>query len=269
MSKSPAVRPVQDPSRTHVFFAPLSAFFFMLARPRLIGIALIPSLINIALFAMIVMLSNWLLITPLVDRIAFRWEAAESFLRLYLRIVLTALSLLVAALVCYLLVIPIGAPFCDKLSELVEKEMLAHRPHLIAPSSTFTQGVYHSVRDAFRRVAVVIPVVVFVFLLGWVPIIGPPLALTLSFLFNALFLAMDGYSYAMDRRFQTFPEKWRYLSANRRIWVPYGFALAIIALIPCNIIWLPLVSSVAATRLYCERLLERDSSQEAERVIGE
>lgn len=265
MSNLPAVPPAQEPSRTHVFFAPLSALFFMLARPRLIGIALLPMLLNLLLFSLIVTLSNWLVITPLVEWVALRWEAAESFLRLYLRVVLTALSVIVAALVCYLLVIPIGAPFCDKLSELVEKEMLAKRPDLLAPPSTFTQGVYHSVRDAFRRVVFVVPMVVFIFMLGWLPLIGPPLALMLSFLFNALFLAMDGYSYAMDRRFQSFPEKWRYLSGNRRIWVPYGFALAMIALIPCNIIWLPLVSSVAATRLYCERLLERGPTVPAPR----
>jgi CysZ protein len=239
-----------------VFLAPLGSIGFVLARPRLLGLAILPTMINIAIFAGVYTLADWLLVSPVAA-----WEptgiaAVDAVFSVVARLVLSVGALLLGALVFFALVIPLNAPFCDLISESVERELLRGRPELIAPSQPLGISIRHSIRDALRRVMFVAPIYAVLLVVGFVPLIGALVAGTVGFCLNGLFLALDGYSYPLDRRLMPFQKKWRLLSANRRIWVPLAAGLAMLLLIPCNILWLPLLSSTAATRVYCRHLLE-------------
>ncbi len=239
----------------HVFFSPLSAIFFLFVRPKVFLLAAAPVVINIFILAMIYTFLDQLLTEPLLEWIEIGSPTWDSILSWTVAILMGVMIFFISAVAGYFLMIPIGAPFCDLIAEEVEKEMLASQPHLLAPPQTIVDGIIHAILDAGRRVLYILPILIITFTISFIPGIGPLIAVAVGFVSSSLFLAIDGYSYVMDRRSMKFQHKWLYLKNNNDIWVPLGMCVGLLAFIPCNLVWLPVLSTIAATRLYCERLM--------------
>lgn len=232
---------------------PFSSILFLLRRPRLLGLCIIPAVINVLLFVGILWgFSEWITgplagpPAPPNDKLMELWRAVGQ-------VILTLVALVLASVSVYALAIPIGAPFMDEVSARIEEELLADHPDLIA-RIPLMEGIRHALFEALRRVVWQIPAAVFIFILGFVPIIGAPIAFFLGWFYASLFFLVDAFSYAMDRRKMTFRAKLRWLNAHRRDWLGMGTSIAVLLLIPCNVFWLPTLASVAATRVWCARL---------------
>jgi len=164
-----------------------------------------------------------------------------------------------SAAIAYLLFAVVSAPFNDFLTERVEGELLAAHPHLQAPPVSIPTAIGHALRDALLRLCIAGPLVVLAFLLGFIPLIGPLLAGFVSLVNGVTFLSVDAYSYSMDRRRIRLGGKLEWLRARRDRWLPLGVGMAMFAAVPCSLLLLPMLGSVAATRLFCEALIAEDS----------
>ena len=247
--------PAKAPPSSKAFFAPFSAIPFILKRPALLGLSILPITMNLVLFIAMAALADQFISQPMADKVQLDTQWLESILAPLVRFLLTFLLLILSALLAFLLIIPISAPFADLISERIEKEILPEDSPLRAPEQGIIAGALHALKDASQRIIFVLPIILLIFLIGFVPLVGGPIAAVLGFLNSALFLAIDAYSYSMDRRSLSLPGKWRYLRSHRTIWFPLGAGLSLFLLIPCNVIFLPFLSAVAGTRLYCEALI--------------
>ncbi|MCC6547467.1 EI24 domain-containing protein [Candidatus Sumerlaeota bacterium] len=248
----------QQRSRIRLFFFSLASIPYLLARPRLLALALAPLLINLVVFVSVCTLLTNFFVIPWFQGHDQMTTSTERILDVVMAFLvgtfLIASILVCAAAISFLLIIPLGAPFCSIIAERIEAEMLATRPQLLA-SLGFWPSVRHSLFEALRRILFVLPLYVILFAIAWVPVIGTITAAVLGFLANAMFLSLDGFSYSLDCRMVPFQQKREFLKENRGTWLPFGVGLATLALIPCNIFWLPILSCVGATRLYCEKRL--------------
>ncbi len=268
-STSPNWKP---PHPVELLAEPLFAVGFLLARPRLLLYAILPIVLNILAFLLVSYLLNAYLGGWVVGMIDFETGWLDATLEWISRVLLFLVFLVLSGLISFLLIIPLSAPFADMISESIEHEMFRERPDLIVPSQPLVAGAWHALLDALRRVLFVLPLTVLVFLTGLVPFIGAPIALVAGYIINSMFLALDAYSYSLDRRYVTFPRKWKFLSNNREIWLPLGFGLALLLVIPCNLVFLPFISATAGTRMYCRRLLAnppRQTNLAQSRAAGE
>lgn len=244
-------------STTALFFFALASIPFLLRRPRLLLLAIVPIVINALLFVTLMVVLNWFVTLPLVGTRGEEEPWMETYAAFITATISIFFTLVISLFVTFVLIIPVSAPFCDMISERIERELLAERPELIV-TTPFKRAVLHAITEAVKRLAAFVPILLLILLLGFFPVIGPPTAALLGLFSNAVFLSLDAFSYPMDRRLMTFGQKREFLRGNRRLWLPLGLGMAAMLIVPCNVLFLPLLSSVAATRLYCERLLREN-----------
>ncbi len=245
---------ISPPSFLRVLLSPIGSIGFLLVRPRLLAVALIPAALSLAILAAMLTIGVQGLVLPLGGWVEERWDLPRE-LALLAQTLAFFLLLVLSGIVSYLLVIPVSAPFCSFIVEEIEEELLATAPELIPPRERWYLGVLHSLREAFRRIGIIIPIYIGIFGLNLLPIIGTPLSAGLMFANNIMFLSLNAYSSILDRRKMTIPQKLRWMAWRKRLSVPLGLGLALLILIPCNVFWLPVLSAVAAARLYCEQAL--------------
>jgi len=233
------------------FWAPLQAVPFILARPRLLLLATTPLVINLMLFLAVATLLSVFVGTELSDRFFPGQGKFSGVARTIMDLLLTVVIVLCSAFVAFLLISPVAAPFNDLISERVEKELLADRPDLAVPERPWTHNMRHAVFETLQRVFISLPIFIVTVAVGLVPFCGPPLALLIIFLNAMYFLAVDAYSYSLDRRGVKLRGKFRYLGERKPLWYGLGTGLTVILVIPCNLLFLPMIAAVAGTRLYC------------------
>ncbi len=251
------------------FFSPLGSIGFLMMRPHLMMLAIVPVVLNLLIFLILVWLGFQYGVAPGTSMIDTRWDWLDPILHYMSAIALSLLVLMLSGLIAFLLIIPIGAPFHDYISDRIERSLLKDHPHLQAPSLTITEGIIHAIKEGVRRVSAELPLILVVFVVSWVPVIGTAIAVTISFFTAAYFLPVDAFSYSMDRRGFSLKQKIGWLRGHRAIWRPFGAGLGLLVLVPCNIIWFPPLAAVAATRMYCETLILEDEEQRGREFIEE
>lgn len=248
------------PAAPEAATAALRAIPFLLTRPKLLGLALLPILINVLVFAIVVAV-GWSFAPDLqADETS---SALWAFIVSFGRYAMMAAVLVLASLLSVVLVIPLAAPFIDLMSEQIEHELLRNHPELRADSPTILAGMVHALKEGLRRVAIQLPLALTIFLIGFFPCLGGPTAAVLAFVNAALFLPLDAFSYSMDRRRLTLRQKLAWLRSHQGFWMAFGSGLAILLFIPCSILWFPTLAGVAATRLYCRALMEGTAGEKS------
>lgn len=235
---------------------------FLLKRPRLVGLCAIPWAINLVVVLPIVavVMANvvypWLVgLVPLPEGKSIRW-ILETFVRAFLA--LAAIG--VGAAIFMVAAIVIGAPFHDRLGELIERELLASRPELLAPSIPLRRQMLHAVGEAARRVLVAIPLMGLALGMALIPGVGTMASALFNWWLASTFLALDAFSMPMDRRGLRMPDKLAWLRANRGY--AFGFGLPM-TIVPCAFFLMPPVAAAAASVAYCERLLATETQSPA------
>ena len=239
--------------------APLRAIPYLLVRPALLGLAVVPVVITA-----LVLVGMFFFFRDLFpfDDTADHFADAQGFWNQFLAYLLTlsgiAFPLLLSAMVGYLLAAPIAAPFNDRISELIEREELRDHPTLLPAPLPWKESLFNLVRDVLQRFLIAVPLTFGAIALSIFPVIGPLAATLLTFFTTGFFYAVDSFSFSLDRRRMSLLQKLRWLSARRRLSVPFGITLGLLLTIPCNVLWLPTVATVAATRMLCRRLIEEE-----------
>jgi CysZ protein len=242
-------------SRREAMLAPLAALPFILVRPKLLLLALTPLLINFFLFLGVASLLTFY-VGPQISEWIFPGTGVTSgILRSISDLALTAALLIGSAFLAFILISPVSAPFNDLISERVERELLRDHPELIVEGLPWTHNMRHAALDTLERLFITLPIFLITFTVGIIPFCGPPTAAVIGFCNAMFFLAVDAYSYSLDRRGVKLRGKFGYLNQRRPVWVGLGTGLALFLLIPCNILFLPMLGAVAGTRLYCREVL--------------
>ncbi|MBN1516726.1 EI24 domain-containing protein [Candidatus Sumerlaeota bacterium] len=235
--------------------APARAVHYLLRNPRLMKYILLPLLINLALMPLVF----WL-----IWHYASGWafgglDAAKDYawwldILIFLGKTLLALvTVAVSALIFLALALALGAPFHSWLSERIEKDLLAARPELICiPNRTLWEDAWISVTGSVKRLILAIPAVILGFALGFIPVVGPVIAAAFNITCVVLFLALDSFTYPLERRDTPVRRRVKWVLRNYRYALGFGLPFF---LIPCAFFVVPPLSAVAATREYCELLL--------------
>lgn len=239
-----------------VFLSPLLSIPFLLLRPKLLVLAVAPVLINFIIFVLAVLALRRFLAQPILDVIRSWWGIGGTLAAVG-EIILLVVVVILSGLLTFLPIAPISSPFNDLITERIERELFADKPELLPPPQALSRSVIHSIRDAIARLGFYVPILLFTLLVGLLPVFGPPIAALIGFFNAVMFLSLDAYSYPLDRREMNFNAKLHFLNQHRRIWLPLGFGLAMLLAIPCSIVILPILGSVAATRQYC-RAMKRE-----------
>ncbi len=250
----------EEPTFFRVFLSPFRAIFFILFRPRLFLLCLCPSVLNILLFIFFVILGMNLLSRPIYDAIMGMGDSRViSFSASFAWILVTTGIMIVGGFLAVLFLAPVSAPFMDKLGERIELEYFRGFPELKATPTTFREGVFHSIKEALRRISIAGPAALFFFMFAFIPFIGKLISLTLTFTNAVIFLPVDSYSTALDRRNLTLAQKLKFLKAHKKEWLPLGLGLALILFIPTAFVWYPSLATVSGTRLYCEIMIREQN----------
>jgi CysZ protein len=232
---------------------PLASIGYLVARPRLWRWVLIPFVLNVVLFVSLAVTVSQVIVLPLVEWMKGYLSWLDGVMGLIVVGIMMLFAMLALGLVSFFLFSLIASPFNDFLSEDIEREYFGEEnERLIADSLPLLQSILHSLKEALVRLSVVAPLLMIGFLAGFIPIIGPMIAGGAALANGVIFLSVDGYSYSLDRRGYKLRAKLAWLRAHPGEWLPFGLGLALLFLIPCNALFMPMLSAVAATRLYCE-----------------
>lgn len=235
--------------------APFRALDYLFRNLYLLKYILIPLLINLALMPLVFWLlwyvaAGWLFGELDADKNYAWWADTLIFLG---KALLALVTMAASALIFLGLALALGAPFHSWLSERVEKEMLAGRPELIRiPNRTLWEDAWISVSGSLKRLSLAIPTLVLGLSLVLVPAFGPMLAAGFNMVCASLFLALDSFTYPLERRDIPVRQRVRWVLRSYRY--ALGFGLPFL-LVPCALFVVPPLSALAATREYCELLL--------------
>lgn len=236
--------------------------FRLLASDRTVRrLATIPFLINVVLFMVGVPIAIWQVLR-LVDGWLGEWSGAGEIVAVVLKIV-AVIAVVFASLLLFALIGSIVAgPFSGPLSEAVEKVERERRglPPLPPESRGILTDVRRGVLYAIGRLLVFILIYPFIFLVNFIPVVGPPLHAALAFLYAAFVLSVDFSDPILDRKLDTFRRKLRYILDRKPTYLGFGAGAFGLMFVPfLNLMMIP-VCVVAATILYVEGEAEGDAN---------
>ncbi len=239
---------------------------YLIARPHYLAVCAAPWALNLIVVGPIVAILLKFLVYDWVvgwapDQDVWWATAIEVALRIFILPTLFAVWVVVFLLMSMV----VGAPFHDKLGELIEQEEFAGRPDLLAPSMPLWVGVRHALVEALKRVGVLIPRLVLALFLGVIPLVGPLIVMVVDFFLAAGFMTLDAFSMPMDRRGIPLEEKIRWVKSNRRFALGFGLPLLVL---PCAFFLMPPLATAAATLVYCRYRLREETQVGTEEKAG-
>ncbi len=244
-------------------------FTFLAARPRLWIWAILPTAINLILLGAMMGvfihyysdLYGWLAAHLGVHEIAAPsawWQHVLNWVLIvagvFLKAVIVLLTLVILLIVSYALSFVVAGPFNDALSERVEVVVTGHEPPPFS-FKKFLAELMRTIRVESIKAAILLAIPVALFVVSFIPVIGGPLYVLLTFLFGAWDL---GFSYAdlpLGRRAAPFRERWSFARQHR--WALIGLGVGFIIPFFALIFAAPMVAG--GTLLYIKITGSRDS----------
>ncbi len=229
------------------FGALLRGFIFLAGRPRLWIWAILPTMVNLLLLGLMVGVSfhyygdlyGWLISHIGLAEIAAPetwWQHLLNALifaaGLVLKALIVLLTLVLLLLFTYALSFVVAGPFNDALSERVEQLLTGAEPPPFALKK-FVADLWRTVRVELIKAGILLAIPVALFVVSFIPVVGGPLYLLLTFAFGAWDL---GFSYAdlpYGRRAAPFRTRWAFARSNRfaLMGLGAGFAIPFFALL--------------------------------------
>jgi uncharacterized protein involved in cysteine biosynthesis len=215
-------------------FAPFRGGLFVLHQ-RLWKYLVIPFVLNLALgIGAMWGASTWIRREPmLVNEPVLRW-------------LLVVLVTVLGGIAIFIALQPIiTAVFTDRLSEAVEKRVRGS-----APSAPFFASAGRAlVHGLLKLVLYAIAVVTAALLTAFVGPVGTLVGVGLG----AIFLAYDGFDYALSRRGRSFGGKWAYLVRHPGLTLGYGLGATALYLVPLAIFVAPSFAAAGATLAFLDQ----------------
>lgn len=241
----------------------IRGFTFLLRNPRLWPWAVIPTIINLLLLAVMLglfvhfygeiydWLSSHLGLGGWEDPTAW-WQMFLNWIlwvvNLLFQIFIVLLSLIILLIVSYAASFIVAGPFNDLLSEKVEVIVTGEEepPFTI---KKFLSDLWRTIKVESLKALILLAIPVVLFVFSFIPVIGAPLYVFLTFVFGAWDL---GFSYAdlpFGRKARPFSERWEF--AKRERWALIGLGSGFIIPFFALVFAPPMV--VGGTLLYIDR----------------
>ncbi len=227
------------------------AGFGLITKPKIRRFVIVPLLINVVLFALVIVLGAHQL-AELIDWIMIRWPWAQwltwllwpLFLIFILAVVYFAFSILANL---------IGAPFNALLSQAVEVYLTDRSDHADARIKNLPAEIKAVITSEARKILYFLTRAIPLLLLFIIPF-ALPLAPALWFLFGAWMLSLEYLDYPLGNKGRLFPAVREAAADNRAVSLGFGVGVMGMTLIPViNFIAMP-VAVAGATKLTLERL---------------
>jgi CysZ protein len=241
----------------------LKGFTFLIAHPRLFAWAVIPTAINLLLLAVMLGLFvhyfgdlyGWL--SAHLGLSGFEspdhwWQTVLNGLlwglNLFLQIFIVLISLILLLIISYAASFIVAGPFNDMLSERVEVIATGAEPPPFTVKK-FLSDLWRTIRVESLKAGILLAIPVVFFVLSFIPLVGGPVYVLLTFLFGAWDL---GFSYAdlpFGRKAEAFQVRWAFARKHRWVLIGLGsgFVIPFFALVFAP----PMV--VGGTLLYLDR----------------
>ncbi len=224
---------------------------FLLAHPSLWPWCVAPILINIAVLAGVWIWTGHLAAGWLADL-----AAREGWMGHALAWLAWAFALLLRVLVSLVTLVVVGnvasAPFSDFLSERVDRIVSNWRESQPFSASRLVRQFVRTPVLEIRRTAAYAAIMLPLLFLSFVPLLSP-LTVAAQFLVSAAFLALDAFSYPLERRGRwRLREKAAVVRANMAPSLGFGATMAALGLVPLvNFLFIP-IGVVGGTLLFLE-----------------
>ena len=225
----------------------MRGFAFLASHPRLWPWAIIPTIINIILLVVMIFafvhyygpLHGWLTAhlghLDIQNPTTWYWHVVDALLWIVdaiFQLLIVLMSLMLMLIVSYVLGLIIAAPFNDALSERVEILVTGAEP----PPFSWKKFIFdtlRTIRIEAIKAAILLAIPIVLFVLSFIPIVGAPLYIILTFFFGAWDL---GFTYAdlpMGRRVLPFRDRVAFAKANKwaLIGLGSGFIIPFFALL--------------------------------------
>lgn len=226
---------------------------------RLWGMAMVPTIVNIALFILLLVATIWLAV-PQLERLDL-WLAPGEDSGGFARGVMSALSWIVwivailvvvilDAILLFLLGQAVAGPFLDLLSEKVESLVLGGEPPAVSWTRSL-RSIVVGLSDIVWTVIFFALVNVPLALIGLTAIGSIPAAIA-SFGFTALLLSQEFVGLSLTRQLVSYPARFKVVWGNR--WLSLGFgttSMLLLAVPILNLLLLP-IAAAGGTLLYCD-----------------
>jgi CysZ protein len=247
----------KDASKARQFLSgitlPFRAAGFLGRNPKLVPYVIIPTIINIALFA----LSAWLLINNAGEIIGWLWEKPVidgilSYLLLGLWYVVFVLSFLVAIVLSYAVVLLLGgivaSPFHDFLSEQTER-ILRGVEELPESDESYVWGLVRSIGSsafiALSYAAIMLPIL----LLNLIPAAGSVAATVLGTCVSAFFVSLEYTDPTLQRHGVRLRDKLGLIWKHLPLTGSFGLGTSLLLWVPLmNFLCMP-IAVIAGTAL--------------------
>jgi CysZ protein len=232
---------------------------FVLARPGLLLLALVPLLINLAL--LVGLYGVGLRFYDDALALAFPWARPEAWYAVFwwvayglIRVLLYVALLVVTLLLVVALGSIIAAPFHDALSERTERAVGGRGLEAPLSLAGVVGDVLRASRDQLALLGVYLLGLVGIVLLNLVPVAGTLVSSALSFVWTCWFFALEFTDGALARSGLGWSGRWRLLRTHLRLSLGFGIGAWVMLLIPLTMPFLV----VSGTLLACDLLRRPD-----------
>lgn len=212
---------------------------FTIERPELRYLAAAAILINLVVFGGL-LVGGWFAIPFFLDWLELESTAWRWVLGIALALVWAVLSIFFALLLSSV----VASPFLEKLSERTERLLVGHA----AQAPNVLVGAASAAKEVVLQLAFVLPFTLLVFLIGLIPLAGPPIALALSWTWASLWVSLSFVTPASTRHHLSAGERIHLIFSNKALFLGLG---GIQSIFPWLLV--PLCApalAVAGTRIY-------------------
>jgi len=227
-------------------------FGYWRKHPGLMALGLVPALIALALLAAAIIpllfalgtIVDWA--TPFADSWSPFWQ---NTLRTVLGAAIVIAALVLASVVFTALTLMIGDPFYQRIWRAVETDLGGDVPE-------GDGGFWVAFGESMRLVALGILVAVLALALGFVPLIGAPLAAVTSVLLTGRLLARELTARALNSRDVPSSERSRMFAGSRSRLLGFGAATQLCFMVPLGAVFI-MPTAVVGSTLLARDLLDR------------
>lgn len=228
-------------------------FGYWRKRRGLMMLGLVPGVIALALLAAVIIpllfslgsIVDWA--TPFADSWAPFWQSA---LRITLALVIAVASVALASVVFTALTLLIGDPFYQKIWRAVETDLGGDVPE-------GEGGFWVALGESIRLVALGIVVALVALVIGFIPLVGAPVAAVTSVLLTGRLLARELTGRALNARDMPTKERSRLFGRNRSRLLGFGAATQLCFMVPLGAV-ITMPAAVVGSTLLARDLLDRN-----------
>lgn len=236
------------------FFYPFKSIAFFFKYPKVILLSIVPTIINIIVYALIFYFSYKKIISflPIADGEAV--NAVGQFIEVLYNYVIYVLTFLMVLVVSYLFYVIIGglisAPFNETISQYVEETVTGVKCQYVP----FAKDTWLSIKGEIFKLLFYFSVIVPLFFVNYIPVAGTIISTILGLLFSFFYNSLDFFDYPMQRKMFPLPQKIKGTNSGGMFTYGFGVIAFLMMFLPfVNSLFKPLLV-VAGTRLYLEKI---------------